>query len=122
MQRKSTKQSRGSNSIEKRFMEYCANTPCDYCGNNAGQSRVDHCVGSSAKQVVNFKTIHIGHIFCLSECAICALLTHAEKYDKQPHHILWQDKVSEFEYYTGVNISGLYMDAVILYCQSVGNR
>lgn len=63
MQRKPTKNTRGPNANEKRFMRWVKEQPCCVCGRE-GPSIVDHAMGATYK---HNKTL-IGHWFLLPLC------------------------------------------------------
>ena len=66
MQRKPTKNTRGANAAEKRFMEYTKNSDCVQCGTE-GPSIVDHVAGATYKH----NKVLIGHWFVIPLCVDC---------------------------------------------------
>lgn len=66
MQRKPTKNTRGANSEEKRFMAYTKECSCIVCGND-GPSIVDHAMGATFKH----NKVLIGHWFVIPLCLAC---------------------------------------------------
>lgn len=66
MQRKPTKNTRGPNADEKRFMQYTKECSCIVCG-QIGPSIVDHCLGATFKH----NKILLGHWFIIPLCPIC---------------------------------------------------
>lgn len=66
MQRKTTKTTRGSNAIEKRFLSWVKDQDCCCCG-ETGPSIVDHAYGSTFKH----NKILLGHWFLLPLCPAC---------------------------------------------------
>ena len=66
MQRKPTKNTRGSNADEDRFQGWLKEQPCAWCGND-GPSIVDHCRGATFKH----NKVLIGHWFCIPQCVTC---------------------------------------------------
>lgn len=66
MQRKPTKNTRGPNAEEKRFMAWTKEQPCINCG-NPSPSIVDHVYGSCFKHL----KVLIGHWFVIPLCVEC---------------------------------------------------
>lgn len=79
MQRKATKQSRGPNAFEKRFMGAVKDLPCIVCG-HPGPSIVDHIYGSSKKLYNDLERVHVGHLAVLPLCYSCDhIKTHGSR-------------------------------------------
>ena len=70
MQRKSTKQSRGANASEVRFMKWANMEPCACCGAESG-SILDHWIGSSKKLYNGLERVMVGHWLVLPLCQTC---------------------------------------------------
>lgn len=70
MQRKATKQSRGPNTYERKFIEAVKELPCICCGRE-GPSIVDHIYGSSKKLYNDLERVHVGHMAILPLCVGC---------------------------------------------------
>lgn len=66
MQRKPTKNTRGPNADEKRFMAWVKEQPCAACG-CPGPSIVDHCMGATYKH----NKVLVGHWYLLPLCTAC---------------------------------------------------
>jgi len=77
MQRLSSKQSRGPNANEKRFIAWCKEQPSIVSGDYGVE--VHHCVGSSAKTYVGAERVHIGHWFCIPLTPEEHKLFHSDK-------------------------------------------
>lgn len=93
MQRKPTRQSRGANADEKRFMAYTKESSCIACG-NPGPSIVDHCMGSSFKIKHNLQTVLVGHWLIIPLCLDCDSITtrgsrRAFREEFGPQSTLW---------------------------------
>lgn len=69
MRRKATKQSRGPNAEERRFMAYTKECDCIVCGNSP--VIVDHCRGSTFKIKHELVSVLLGHWFVLPLCQTC---------------------------------------------------
>ena len=69
MQRKSTKQSPGANTAERRFIAYTKARACICC--KAVDVQVDHLYGSSNKKRVGFSKMQNGHFAIIPLCVIC---------------------------------------------------
>lgn len=66
MMRKPTKNTRGPNAAEKRFMQWIKEQPCCNCG-HPGPSIVDHCEGSTFRHM----KVLVGHWFLIPLCVLC---------------------------------------------------
>jgi hypothetical protein len=66
MQRKPTKNTRGPNAEEKRFMAYTKESDCIAC-NHPGPSIVHHCEGATFRH----NKVLIGHAFVIPLCQSC---------------------------------------------------
>lgn len=111
MQRKSSKQSRGINADEKRFLSWLKDQPCCITGEHGVQ--VHHCVGSAVKH----NKVHIGHAFCIP----LSVDKHQEYHDGTkpfrekhgPQSLLWLDQFIKFKEETGIDL-GYEVEAAIL--------
>jgi hypothetical protein len=75
MQRRATKNTRGPNANEKRFMAYTKECACICCG-NPGPSIVHHCEGATFKH----NKVLVGHWFVIPLCQTCDdVVTHGSK-------------------------------------------
>lgn len=70
MQRRATKQSRGANAAERRFIAAVKEMSCICCG-RPGPSIVDHIWGSSKKLYNGLERVHVGHYGVLPLCTQC---------------------------------------------------
>ena len=71
MQRRATKQSRGANSDERKFMAWIKERGiCAACGNR-GHVVCHHLYGSAAKIKVDLITVLIGHSAVIGLCQCC---------------------------------------------------
>jgi len=71
MQRKPTRQSRGANSDEKRYMRWIKERGiCVVCDNDGGVI-AHHCVGSTYKVHMGVEPVQIGHAFVIGLCGAC---------------------------------------------------
>ena len=105
MQRKPTKNTRGANAAEKRFMAYTKHSDCINCG-RVGPSIVDHVAGATYK---HNKTL-IGHWFVIPLCEVCDEVKTQESIRKfkQTFGItmaqLWAKHVTNWDVMTRENI------------------
>ena len=111
MQRKKTKQSRGINADEKRFLAWLKERRC--CLTGEWGVEVHHCVGSSVKH----NKVHIGHAFCIPLSVDKHREYHngtkvfREKYG--PQALLWLDEFIAFKEETNIDL-GYDVEAAIL--------
>lgn len=81
MQRKPTKNTRGPNAEEKRFLAWVKEQPCCCCGSHA-PSIAHHCQGSTFKH----NKVLIGHWFIIPLCSEC------DEIDTQGSHKAFRER------------------------------
>lgn len=110
MQRRATKQSRGPNAAEKRFLQWLKSRPCVVSG--ATGVEVHHCMGSSAKQ----NKVLIGHWFCLPLSPEMHQSYHAASKAWRAEHgsqcDLWANLAIQYERETGEAIPNEVVTAI----------
>ena len=109
-----TKQTRGANADEKRYMAWVKHQGCCFCNCTSG-SIVDHCKGSAFKH----NKVLIGHWFINSKCTVCDMFTTQGSHNKlfKTFGITDSDatlkQMAKYEEETGVKIPTEVKDEIL---------